>query len=323
MESPAVSHRIFVTGATGVVGRRVVPQLVSMGHEVTAVGRTPAKRASLASMGATAVALDLFDHAAVREALRGHEVIINLATHIPSSSGRMMLPWAWRENDRLRRDASAVLVRAAAEVGATRFIQESYAPIYEDGGYDWIDEAHAQRPTRFNRTVLDAERSAARFSDGGGTAVVLRFAGFYGPDRLLQDMIDAVRRGWAPFPGAPDAYWSSVSHEDAARAVITALDVPAGTYNVCDDVPLTRRQWADALARAVGTRPPRLMPVWLRRLGGVMELLARSQRMSHAKLTAVSGWAPRWTSAREGLAEAVRQLSYRGTAPRSASGRAA
>jgi nucleoside-diphosphate-sugar epimerase len=179
--------------------------------------------------------------------------------------------------------------------------------VYDDGGARWIDEQWPQRPAPYNRTVLDAERAAARFAAGGGAGVVLRFAGFYGPDPFLRDMLDVVRRGWAPLPGPAGAYWSSVSHDDAAAAVLAALDVPAGAYNVCDDEPLTRREWADALAQGAGR--PRLMPGWLAAVGGAtMELLSRSQRMTNGKLKGASGWAPRWRSARAGLRAAVGAL---------------
>jgi nucleoside-diphosphate-sugar epimerase len=222
----------------------------------------------------------------------------------------MMLPWAWRENDRVRREGSAVLAAAARDAGVERFVQESFAPVYEEGGDRWLDESWPQRPTRYNRTVLDAERSAARFAEGGGVGVVLRFAGFYGPDAFLRDMTDVVRRGWSPLPGRASAYWSSLSHEDAADAAVAALDLPGGAWNVCDDEPLTRREWVDVLAACVGAPPPRLMPPWLAALGGsAVELLSRSQRMSNAKLRGASGWAPRWPSARQGLREAVRGLS--------------
>jgi len=242
--------------------------------------------------------------------------VINLATHMPPSTFQAFLPWAWRENDRVRRDASAVLAHAALHEGVPRFVQESFAPVYEDGGARWIDEQWPQRPTRYNRTVLDAERSAALFTGAGGAGVVLRFAAFYGPDALLRDMVRSVRRGWGPVPGRADAYWSSVSHEDAASAVVAALDAPAGTYNVCDDEPLTRREWADALADAAAAPRPRLMPGWIAALGGIAELLSRSERMTNAKLKAASSWTPRWRSAREGLRAAVRTLS--GEEPRSA-----
>ncbi|HKO15566.1 MAG TPA: NAD(P)-dependent oxidoreductase [Gemmatimonadaceae bacterium] len=306
---------VFVTGATGVIGQRVIPQLVAQGHRVTGVARSSAKRAQLEALGARAVTVNLLDGDSVRRALEqgGHEVVVNLATHIPGSSFAMLLPWSWRENNRLRSEGSAVLVGAARAAGAARFIQESFAPVYEDGGAAWIDESWPVRPAPYNRTVLDAERSAARFTERGGTGVVLRFAGFYGPDPMLRDLLGVVRRGWAPLPGTPDAYWSSAAHDDAATAVVAALDVPAGIYNVCDDEPVTRREYAALLAVAAGAaRAPRPMPGWVRMLGGrTMELLSRSQRMSNRKLRDAAGWAPRWPSVREGIPAAVSQLAAR------------
>jgi nucleoside-diphosphate-sugar epimerase len=255
--------------------------------------------------------VDLFDRAAVERAVAGHDAVINLATHIASSIFKTMLPWQWRENDRIRREGSAVLVDAALAAGVNRFVQESFAPIYEDGGDRWIDEEWPVRPTPYNRTTLDAERSAARFAEaGGGIGIVLRFAGFYGSDAFLRETISVVKKGWSPLPGPADAYWSSLAHEDAATAVVAALGARSGIYNATDDEPLTRREWADVLASAVGAKPPHPMPRWLSAVGGkTMELLSRSQRMSNTKLKSATGWRPRWRSAREGLPAAVRGLS--------------
>ena len=133
---------------------------------------------------------------------------------MPPSGFRMLLPWEWRENDHVRRDGSATLVDAALAVGVRRFIQESFAPVYEDGGAQWIDERWPVRPVSYNRTILDAEASAERFTRGGGAGIVVRFAAFYGHDSLLNDMLKIVRRGWSPVPGRADAYFSSVAHED-------------------------------------------------------------------------------------------------------------
>lgn len=302
--------RVFVTGATGVIGVHVVRRLAAAGHQVTAVGRTPVKRARLQALGATAVALDLFEAGAARRLLAGHDAVINLATHIPATAVRMLLPWEWRENDRIRREGSAILTSAAHSAGVVRFVQESFAPIHEDGHDDWIDEAWPVRPAPTTRSVCDAEASVARFGEWGGTGVVLRFAGIFGPDPTLRNMLAMVRRGWAPLPGAATAYWSSIAQEDAAAAAVAALGVPAGTYIVCDDEPLTRREFAYACAAAAGARPPRLIPAWLSAIGGEsMALLARSQRMRNTKFRAASGWAPRWPSARTGIAAAVQALA--------------
>ena len=300
--------RIFVTGASGVIGSRVVPALLAAGHQVTAVARSAAKSEALERTGATVRSVDLFAPAELRAAVAGHDVVINLATHMPPMTFRMFIPGAWRENDRIRRTASANLVDAALAAGATRFVQESFAPIYPDNGDAWIDEGIPLRPVRYNRTVLDAEASARRFTDsGGGAGVVLRFAAFYGPDAgQLGVMAALIRRGWMPLLGPAHSYMSSVSHDDAAAAVVAALDVPAGVYNVSDDEPLRHRAFADALADALVVPRPRLPPAWAAYLaGGMGNLLARSQRVSNAKLRAATGWAPSYRSVREGFPAVV------------------
>lgn len=297
---------IFVTGATGVIGRRVLPRLAAAGHSVTAVGRSPEKRAAIERAGARPVELDLFDVGRVRAAAEGHEVIVNLATHIPRGLS-VFLPGAWRENDRIRREGSRILADAAIAVGARRFVQESFAPMYADGGEGWIDERSRLRPARYNRSTVAAEISADRASQAGLDGVVLRFGAFYGPDSSqLRDMIRIVQRGWSPLPGPPEAYVSPVSHDDAAAAVIAALDLPAGVYNVTDDEPVRRRDFVDVLAGVLGVSEPRFPPPWVARLGGSLgELLSRSLRISNRKLRDASGWAPVYPSVREGLPAAV------------------
>jgi 2-alkyl-3-oxoalkanoate reductase len=294
--------RVFLAGASGVVGRRLVPLLVAQGHGVTAVARAPEKRALLERLGAAAIQVDLFDRTAVTRAVAGHDAVINVATHIPPSSVRMLLPGAWKENDRIRREGAANLAAAALEAGAGRLIQESFAPIYVDGGARWIDEGWPSRPVRYNRSVLDAERTAAGFTAKGGCGIVLRFAGFYGPDAFqVVDAVKMIRKGWAPLPGAPDAYFSSIHHDDAATAAAAALNARPGIYNVGDDEPVTHREYVDSLAAATGVAPPRLLPAWLARLGGsIVELLSRSLRISNRKFRQETGWAPRYPSVREG-----------------------
>jgi nucleoside-diphosphate-sugar epimerase len=311
-----MAERNFVTGATGVVGSYDVPELVRLGHHVTAVGRSPEKRARLSELGATAVASPSdaegrISRALAIRALEGHGIVINLATHMPPSTTRMLLPWEWKENDRIRRDDSAAFVDAAIATGVRKFIQESFAPLYAAAGDQWIDESFPMRPARYNRTVLDAERSAARFTDAGRVGVVLRYGAFYGPDPLLRDMIGIVRKGWSPLPGRGDAFISSLAHEDAATATVTAAlsDIAPAVYNVTDDEPLRRRDWVGTLAAAVGAPPPKLMPAWLTKLGGSsMELLSRSVRMSNARFKSATGWSPKYRSAREGLPLAARAL---------------
>jgi nucleoside-diphosphate-sugar epimerase len=302
--------RIVVIGATGVIGRRLLPQLTAAGHEVTAVARSPAKASAVAGAGVTTVHADLFDRAALLRLMLGKDAVINLATHIPPNALAMLFPGAWRENDRLRRIASANLVDAALEGGVRRFVQESFALAYPDHGEQWIDESVALAPSRYNRSVIDAEHSALRFAASGGAGIILRFAAFYGPDATqLHDMIKLMHKGYAVLPGASDAFFSSVSHDDAAAAVLHSLLLPAGAYNVVDDEPLRRRDYFDSLAAVLGLKPPRLPPGWIAGImGSLGETMARSLRISNRKLRNHSSWRPIYPSVREGWPAAVAAL---------------
>ena len=304
--------RIFVAGATGVIGRRVVPLLEGAGHDVTAVARSESARAMIVRHGATPATVDLFDPPAVRDAVAGHDVVINMATRIPPSS-RAFLPGAWRENDRIRRQASRNLVDAAISAGASRFIQESFVGLYPDRRDEWTDENVEPHPAPHARSALDAEGHAARFSESGGTGVVLRFAYFYGPDSSYTiDTVRFARKGIAPTFGRPDGFISSISLDDAAAAVLAALAVQAGIYNVSDDEPLTRRDHFAALADALGVRMPWLAPPWAAKLfGSVGETVSRSQRLSNGKFRTATGWAPRWVSVTEGWPAVVAEMGER------------
>ena len=293
--------RILVTGASGVIGQRAVPLLLLRGHTVTAVGRSRERLEPLARIGASTAIVDLFDRDAVQRAVEGQEVVINLATHVPPNN-RLFLPGAWKEMDRVRRDASSTLCDAAVAAGVRRFVQESFAPIYPDSGAQWITEETPPTPARYNRSVLDAEGAARRFSRSGGAGIVLRFAFLYGPgDPFAGQLIGGARKGWLPLFGAPDGYFPMVVHDDAAAAAVAAMDLDEGIFNVVDDEPLTRREIAETLASQLGVRAPRLLPRWMAKLGGSLgETLSRSLRVSNQKLRN-TGWTPSVRSVREGL----------------------
>ena len=303
--------KVFVSGATGVLGRRVLPLLVAEGHEVTAVARSDEKAEGVRRAGATPVRVDLFDAGAVKEAVAGHDVVCNLTTHIPSTT-KAALPGAWKENERIRTDASRNLVDAALATGATRYVQEALAFIYEDrGDGQWVDEDAPVDGGTFNQGVHRAEQQAARFTAAGGTGVVLRFGLFHAADseQTLQ-AVGMARRGMAMTLGRPDAYLAMIEIDDAARAVLAALGAPAGIYNVVDDEPLTRREYAAALAAALGrTKPLRLPPVVASKLGGSKtSLLARSERVRNTRFKEATGWAPGSPSAREAWAKIVAEV---------------
>ncbi len=257
--------------------------------------RSHEKKAAVARAGATPLSVGLFDRNALDAAVRRHDAVVNLATHIPSSSWKMLRRSAWAENDRIRREASSNLVDAALAAGVSRFVQESFAPVYPDRGEQWIDEDVPIEPVSYNRSILDAERAAARFTASGRSGVVLRFGGFYGPDAMqVADMIRMVRRGWAPLPGPPGSYISSVSHDDAASAAAAALIAAPGVYNVVDDDPVTHREYFDSLAATLGVAAPRMLPPWTSALmGSLGKLMARSQRISNLRFRSTTDWVPK------------------------------
>jgi nucleoside-diphosphate-sugar epimerase len=292
--------RILVSGATGVIGRRVIPLLLAQGHSVTALTRHAPVHQQPA--GVELARADLFDPDALNRAVAGHDALINLATHMPSSSAKMLFRSAWRPNDRIRSEGVANLVAAALNGGVTIFIQESFALAYPDQADRWIDEQTLLAPAGYNSSLLDAERSLAAFSAAGRTGVVLRFAAFYGPDAMqVHAYIDGLRKGWALLPGGPERFISSISHDDAATAVIAALKAPAGAYNVGDDEPVRRAIYFGSLAAALGVGQPRFLPGWIAPLlGTVGPTMARSIRLSNRKLKEATGWTPKFPSVREG-----------------------
>jgi nucleoside-diphosphate-sugar epimerase len=292
--------KVFVTGGTGVVGTRAVPALVAAGHEVTAVARTPEKAELVRSMGATPVAVDLFDAAAVKAAVDGHETVAHLATNIPRMTRAARLK-AWEVNERLRTEASNHLVDAALATGAGRYVQESICFPYRDHGAEWITEESPLDHDGVFAGAAHAEAAAARFAaDGGGAGVVLRFAQFHGPGSHHVETFNAIARMRInPFIGDPGAHTSFIHADDAGSAVAAAMALPSGIYNVADDEPLTRAEAGEAVAEALGVKPPKSVPGVVRAASPKLaKALMKSLRISNAKLKAASDWRPAHPSMR-------------------------
>ncbi|MGP4097459.1 NAD-dependent epimerase/dehydratase family protein [Nonomuraea sp. KM90] len=304
--------RVFVTGGTGAIGGHAVPALVAAGHGVTALARTPAKAAALERQGATALTgVSLFDRAGLAAAFAGHDAVVNLATAIPSMS-RFMSARAMRDNLRVRVEGSAAVADAALDAGLGRVVQESVSMLYRDQGDRWIDEDSPVDHYPLTRGNFAAEANACRFAaTGGGAAVILRLGWFLGPGAEHSEQLFAqARHHVGMILGHPAGYVSSIHLSDAASAVVAALGAPGGTYNVVDDEPLTKRAYANAVARAARTRP------WVRGpgraaylLGDRLTSLTRSLRVSNARFRKETGWAPRYPSAREGWLATARSLT--------------
>jgi len=297
--------KLFVTGATGALGRAAVPHLVAAGHEVRAVARTDAKAAKLRAAGAEPVSVDLFDPDAVRAAVAGCDGVAHLATHIPATR-KAMRDSAWEENNRLRTDTTRYLVDAAIAAGASVVVKESITFIYPDRGPDWIDEdvpVSAIGP--IVEPTLEGERIIGGFTGDGRRGIVLRFGLFYGPKNpMTVEGLRLARWRASRVTGKAGDYMSSIHTDDAGAAVAAALDAPAGIYNVADDEPLTRRAYLDAFSRAFGLPKLRVTPGWVVKLlaGKAAGVLLASQRVSNRRFRDLTDWTPAYPSAREGWA---------------------
>ncbi len=298
--------RVFIAGATGVLGQRAVMRLVAAGHDVTGVSRSPEKDALLEALGAQSVRVDIFDADALRIAAGGADAVVNVTTKIPPIA-QMANARAWDENERIRREASGHLVDAAIAVGATVFVQESLAFMYGEHGSAWIEAASTPLgSSAFTGAIRAAEENVARFRAAGGRGVVLRFGRFYAPDSdQAESAVRAARRGLLLDSGAKDAFIPMIDADDAASAVVAALAAASGTYDIVDE-PLTRTAQSEALAAAVGRRRLFLAHPWI--APKQASYIAASQRVSNRAFRDATGWKPRSPSVREGFPKLVAGL---------------
>lgn len=298
--------KVFVTGGTGVVGKRAVARLVWAGHDVTVLSRSPEKGAVVRALGAQPVRVDLFDADALRAAVAGHDAVVNLATHIPSLT-QMARMSAWAENERIRTEGSTNLVDAALAAGATVFVQESLAFVYGEHGDDWLSaDTTGWGDSPFVGAVQTAEENVARFTAAGGRGVVLRFGMFYADDSdQTVAKVKAARNGFSADVGTADSYFPLIDADDAAAAAVAALDAPAGIYDVVDNA-LTRAEQTAALAAAVGRRRLMRTPAFLTPKVG--SYLAASQRVSNEKFRNATGWKPSSSTVREGYQKLIDEL---------------
>jgi 2-alkyl-3-oxoalkanoate reductase len=296
---------VFLSGGTGVLGRPVLALLRQRGHRARFLSRTARSDAIGREHGAEPVRADLFDAVRLRDAVAGSEAVLHLATRIPPTRDAPHRG-AWVENDRIRTSGSRNLVDAALSAGASTFVYPSVVFVYPDRGAQWIDaEGAAPDPTDIVRSTLVAEEEVARFTEHGGRGVVLRMGSFYGPSTptARSQLATARRFRVALVVGPADAYQSSIWVDDAASAVVLAMErAPAGVYDAVDDEPLTRRDVARAIADAAGLGRVLRLPWAVARLAGGegAATLGRSQRVSNRRLREAAGWAPSVPDARTG-----------------------
>lgn len=299
--------RVFVAGASGAIGTRLVPQLVRRGHEVIGTSRSSQKAEQLRAVGAKPVALDLLDSDAVRQEVAAvrPDAIVHQATALTGMSDIKHFDQSFAQTNRLRTEGTDALLAAAREAGAGRFIAQSYAgwPYARVGGpVKTEDDPLDPEPAAEMRKTLAAIRhlEGAVLAESG---IVLRYGGFYGsPD---DPQLELVRKRQFPLVGDGGAVWSFVHLDDAASATVLAVERgETGIYNIVDDDPAPVREWLPELAAVLGAKPPRKVPRWLARLlageSGVV-LMTEARGASNAKAKAELGWALQYSSWRQGF----------------------
>jgi nucleoside-diphosphate-sugar epimerase len=288
-EGPRV--KVAVTGATGVIGRAAVAELVGAGHDVVGLARSEEKVRLLDSLGATARIGRLGDHDFLVDLFAGADAIVNLATNVPVGfSGA--LPGAWRTNDRLRTEGVRRIVQAARVAGVRRIVQESVSFLYADQGDDWVTERSPLDITRATEPASVAEAQVQDYVCDSRVGVVLRFGFIVGDDQMTSWQLKAAHQGRSIGSGHPDGWLHPVHTDDLGSAVTAALSAPSGVYNV-GAAPVRRADYVQALADAVGRPGLSFMSPLMKRLaGGRAEPLARSLRVSSDHFTASTGWAP-------------------------------
>ena len=272
--------RVAVVGATGVIGRAAVPALVRAGHDVVGLASTAEAASLLAGWGARPCRGDGSDDQHLLDLVEGADAVCNVAGHVPVGLAALR-PGAWRLDDRLRTDGARRVVAAARAAGVRRVVQGSVSYLYADQGDAWIAEDSPLAITRATEPASVGELHVQDYACGSRTAVVLRLGTVIGDESGASHPAVAA--------GHPDS-WAHVLHvDDLGPALLAALSVPSGVYNVGAE-PVRR---AELVAGAPRRGPVGVAGPVLRRLGGVRhEPLARSLRVSSAHFAAQSGWQP-------------------------------
>jgi 2-alkyl-3-oxoalkanoate reductase len=307
--------KVFVAGATGAVGKRLVPLMLAQGHDVVGMTRSPQKAGFVRELGAEPAVADGLDADAVREAVTKAEpeVVIHQMTALAGVKSFRNFDEGFALANRLRTEGTDHLLAAARSVGARRFVAQSFGNWnYERSGAGpkTEEDPFDSNPPAKQRRSLDAirylENAVTRADYLQGFA--LRYATFYGPGTGFAvdgDIAELVRRRRLPIVGDGSGVWSFVHVDDVAGATLAAAERGApGAYNVADDEPAPVAVWLPEYAHALGAKPPRHVPVWLGRLasGEVgVSMMTRIRGASNAKAKRELGWEPRYGSWRQGF----------------------
>ena len=311
--------RVFLAGATGALGQRLVPLLVKGGHDVVGTTRTADKVDGLRLAGVTPVVLDGHDAAAIRRSVVEAEpdVVIHQMTSLGGEFDLRRFARTFAETNRLRVEGTDRLLAAAIEAGAHRFIVQSYSgwPNEQRGGPIKTEEDPliADPPPAVRETVDAIKHLEAMITSATGIeALALRYGGFYGPGNAFGKggpMLEAIAERKMPLVGKGGGINSFIHIEDAAAATALSLDRGGpGLYNIVDDEPAPVSEWLPYLAEVIGAKPPRRVPVWVARLlvgePGV-SMMTKIRGSSNAKAKRELGWTLRYPSWRVGFRDGL------------------
>jgi nucleoside-diphosphate-sugar epimerase len=302
--------RVFVAGASGAIGTRLVPQLVDRGHEVIGTSTSAVKAAHIGALGAEPVALDLLDRAAVRRAVleAAPDAIVHQATALADLTFSRNFDRTFAKTNRLRTEGTDALLAAAREAGVGRFVAQSFASYRTarvGGPVKTEDDPLDPAPVATMRESSDAMRHLEEAVTNAG-GIALRYGIFYGAAN--DGLIEPVLKRQYPIVGDGGGIASWVHLDDAAAATVLAVEHDGpGIFNIVDDEPAPVREWLPVLAEALGAKPPRHFPRWLARLfagEGAVLMGTEARGASNAKAKRELGWEPRYASWREGFAAA-------------------
>lgn len=302
--------RVFVAGGTGVVGRRLVPQLVARGHQVTATTTSAAKLGLLEQLGADAVVMDGLDALSVGEAVAQArpDVIVHQMTAIAGKPDMKHMDRWFATTNRLRTEGTDHLLTAADATGVSHFVAQSYASwngIREGGWVKTEEDPLDLHAGTVAHPGMEAIRHVEDVVVEAGGAV-LRYGWLYGPG-ATDDLVEPVRKRQFPLVGAATGYTSWLHLDDAATATVLAVEQKArGVFNIVDDEPAPASEWLPYLAECAGAKPPMRVPNWLARLlaGEVaVAVMTEGRGFSNAKAKRELGWELRYPSWRLGFKE--------------------